>query len=43
MYSFRVIIENRSNTFANPESVNVDEIGVTAQAEAIRSRNDTGV
>lgn len=36
LYSFRVVVENRSNEFANPIAVNTRDIGVMAHARVLR-------
>lgn len=39
MYSFRVVVRNRSHDFANPQSVDVKNIGVVARAETVRGNS----
>jgi hypothetical protein len=37
VYSFRVVVENRSDGLPNPQSVPVEKIGVTAHARVLRN------
>lgn len=43
MYSFRVVVENRSDGFANPVSIPLDKIGVACHARILRNTTPSDI